>query len=76
MQALKRMEHALTMATEQLEHMQSIYNELQAKVICGLLLSMTKEETSAQSCLGLLMSGVTFFCIWKILLQFPGICFK
>ncbi len=32
MQALKRMEHALTTNTEQLEHTQSIYNELQAQV--------------------------------------------
>ncbi|XP_042367077.1 coiled-coil domain-containing protein 146 [Plectropomus leopardus] len=32
MQALKRMEHALTLATEQLEHMLSICNELQAQL--------------------------------------------
>ncbi|XP_039999073.1 coiled-coil domain-containing protein 146 isoform X2 [Xiphias gladius] len=43
MQALKRMEHALTMATEQLEHMQSIYNELQAK-----LDAVPKREASIQ----------------------------
>lgn len=34
MQALKRMEHALIMATEQLEQTQSIYNQLQAQVTC------------------------------------------
>lgn len=38
MQALKRMEHALTMNTEQLEHTQSIYNELQAQVTWRLTL--------------------------------------
>lgn len=32
MQTLKRMEHVLTMATEQLENIQSVYNELQAQV--------------------------------------------
>ncbi|XP_047431349.1 coiled-coil domain-containing protein 146 isoform X2 [Mugil cephalus] len=32
MQALKRMEHALTAATEQLDHTRSIYNELQAQL--------------------------------------------
>lgn len=32
MQALKRMEHALTMATEQLDFTRSVYDELQAKV--------------------------------------------
>ncbi|KAM9334637.1 coiled-coil domain-containing protein 146 [Symphorus nematophorus] len=32
MQALKRMEHALTTVTEQLQHTQSIYNELQAQL--------------------------------------------
>lgn len=32
MQALKRMEHALTTATEQLQHTQSVFNGLQAQV--------------------------------------------
>ncbi|XP_028425880.1 coiled-coil domain-containing protein 146 isoform X3 [Perca flavescens] len=32
MQALKRMEHVLTMATEQLKHTQSIYDELRAQL--------------------------------------------
>lgn len=45
MQALKRMEHALAMATEQLEFTQSVYNELQAQVTDGLLLSMCTVET-------------------------------
>ncbi|XP_078099199.1 coiled-coil domain-containing protein 146 [Sander vitreus] len=43
MQALKRMEHALTMATEQLEHTQSIYNELRAQ-----LNAVPKQEASIQ----------------------------
>ncbi|XP_044041610.1 coiled-coil domain-containing protein 146 isoform X2 [Siniperca chuatsi] len=43
MQALKRMEHALTTATEQLEHMESIYNELQAQ-----LDAVPKREASTQ----------------------------
>ncbi|XP_071358990.1 coiled-coil domain-containing protein 146 [Trachinotus anak] len=43
MQALKRMEHALTLATEQLEHMQSIYNDLQAQ-----LDAVPKREASIQ----------------------------
>lgn len=40
MQALKRMEHALTMANEQLKHTQSIYNDLQAQVTSRLFLSL------------------------------------
>ncbi|XP_034718803.1 coiled-coil domain-containing protein 146 isoform X1 [Etheostoma cragini] len=43
MQAFKRMEHALTMATEQLEHTQSIYNELRAQ-----LDAVPKQEASIQ----------------------------
>ncbi|XP_070785470.1 coiled-coil domain-containing protein 146 [Enoplosus armatus] len=43
MQALKRMEHALTAATEQLEHTQSICNELQAQ-----LDAVPKREASTQ----------------------------
>ncbi|XP_038594903.1 coiled-coil domain-containing protein 146 [Micropterus salmoides] len=43
MQALKRMEHALATATEQLEHTQSIYNELQAQ-----LDAVPKREASTQ----------------------------
>ncbi|XP_035763607.1 coiled-coil domain-containing protein 146 [Neolamprologus brichardi] len=39
MQALNRMEHALTAATEQLEHTQNIYEKLKAQVICEMLLS-------------------------------------
>lgn len=39
MQALNRMEHALTAATEQFEHMRNIYEKLKAKVICEMLLS-------------------------------------
>lgn len=45
MQALKRMEQAMTMATEQQEHMQSIYDDVQAQVTCGSLLSMSAEES-------------------------------
>ncbi|XP_026219495.1 coiled-coil domain-containing protein 146 [Anabas testudineus] len=43
MQALKRMEHALAMATEQLEFTQSVYNELQAQ-----LDAVPKREASIQ----------------------------
>uniref|UniRef100_A0A3Q3RYK6 Coiled-coil domain containing 146 n=1 Tax=Mastacembelus armatus TaxID=205130 RepID=A0A3Q3RYK6_9TELE len=43
MQALKRMEHALTMATEQLGHTQSIYSALQAQ-----LDALPKREASIQ----------------------------
>uniref|UniRef100_A0A671Z1W4 Coiled-coil domain containing 146 n=1 Tax=Sparus aurata TaxID=8175 RepID=A0A671Z1W4_SPAAU len=43
MQALKRMEHALTMANEQLKHTQSIYNDLQAQ-----LDAVPKSEAGAQ----------------------------
>ncbi|XP_059182106.1 coiled-coil domain-containing protein 146 [Centropristis striata] len=43
MQTLKRMENALSMATEQLEHTQSIYNELQAQ-----LDAVPKQEASIQ----------------------------
>ncbi|XP_069565330.1 coiled-coil domain-containing protein 146 [Brachyistius frenatus] len=43
MQALKRMEHALTMATEQLDHTQSVYNQLQAQ-----LEAVPKKEASIQ----------------------------
>ncbi|KAA8580115.1 hypothetical protein FQN60_005650, partial [Etheostoma spectabile] len=43
MQALKRMEHALTMATEQLEHTQFIHNELRAQ-----LDAVPKKEASIQ----------------------------
>ncbi|KAI3366797.1 hypothetical protein L3Q82_009457 [Scortum barcoo] len=42
-QALKRMEHALTMSTQQLEHTQSIYSELQAQ-----LDAVPKREVSIQ----------------------------
>ena len=38
MQALKRMEHALTTASEQLKHTQSIYSDLQAQVTSRLFL--------------------------------------
>lgn len=40
MQALKRIEHTLRTANEQLEHTQVIYNELQAQVTFRVLLSM------------------------------------
>nr|XP_046235156.1 coiled-coil domain-containing protein 146 isoform X2 [Scatophagus argus] len=43
MQALKRMEHALATATEQLEHTQSIYNDLQVQ-----LATLPRRETSSQ----------------------------
>ncbi|XP_029017231.1 coiled-coil domain-containing protein 146 [Betta splendens] len=43
MQALKRMEHALTMATEQLDFTQSVYNDLEAK-----LDAVPKREASIQ----------------------------
>ncbi|XP_018540672.1 coiled-coil domain-containing protein 146 [Lates calcarifer] len=43
MQTLKRMEHVLTMATEQLENIQSVYNELQAQ-----LDALPKREASYQ----------------------------
>jgi len=43
-QALKRTEQALTMASEQLEHTQSVSKDLQAQVTCTLLLSIVIEE--------------------------------
>lgn len=42
MQLLKRMEQALTIATEQLVHTQSIHSKLQAQVVKDVLLAHLK----------------------------------
>lgn len=46
MQALKRMEHVLTLATEQLENTQSIYNDLQGQVTSRVLRCRTSAHLS------------------------------
>lgn len=75
MQALKRMEHALAIATEQLQFTQSIYNELQAQVICWLLLSICVVETSSWSVRELVFVFLLLF-FWHLVFFFcaPEIC--